>query len=108
MAIVYPNTKNFDELTAEGFWIADYYTDHCGPCKLLDVVLNSIVQENPEINWAKCNMEPDNWDFMELHQVMGTPTLRFLLDGEEKGRMIGGFHSKDEVLAEISRCMYGE
>lgn len=40
----------FDQETAEGFWIADFMTDHCGPCKMLDMVLAEIIYDNPEIN----------------------------------------------------------
>ena len=35
--------EEFDAVTKEGFWIADFYTDHCGPCKILDVVLGQII-----------------------------------------------------------------
>jgi thioredoxin 1 len=107
LAIAYPTTKDYDQIIAEGFWIADFYTTLCGPCKLIDRIVNEIVMENPDVNWAKCNLEND-WDMQERYQVLGTPTLIFYLDGEEKGRIIGGFHSKEEIVAEISRILYGE
>lgn len=107
MAIAYPTTKDYDETIAHGFWIADFYTSTCGPCKIIDRILDAMVQENPDINWAKCNLEND-WDMMERYNVAGTPTLIFYLDGEEKGRMIGGFHTRDDISAEISKIIYGE
>ena len=107
MAIAYPTRKDYEETVAEGFWIADFYTSLCGPCKLIDKIISHIVEENPDINWAKCNLEND-WDMMERYQVTGTPTLIFYLDGEEKGRMIGGFHTEEAVMGEISRVLYGE
>lgn len=107
MAIAYPTTKDYDETVAEGFWIADFYTSVCGPCKLIDKILGELVLENPDINWAKCNLEND-WDMLERYQVLGTPTLIFYLDGEEKSRMIGGFHTREEIEEEISRILYGE
>ena len=105
MAIAYPTTKDYDSIVAEGFWVADFYTSVCGPCKLIDRILDELVLENPDINWAKCKLEND-WDMMERYNVLGTPTLIFYLDGEEKGRMIGGFHTKEEISAEISRILY--
>ena len=105
MAIAYPTTKDYDSTVAEGLWIADFYTSVCGPCKLIDRIVNEIVLENPDVNWAKCNLEND-WDMMERYNVLGTPTLIFYLDGEEKGRLIGGFHTKEEISAEISRILY--
>ena len=44
----------------------------------------------------------------DSYHVPGTPTLIFYLDGEEKGRMIGGFHDREEIEEEISRILYGE
>lgn len=107
MAITYPTTKDYDETVANGFWIADFYTTLCGPCKLIDRILTEIVSDNPDINWAKCNLESD-WDMKDRYDVSGTPTLIFYLDGEEKGRMIGGFHTREEIEAEISRILYGD
>lgn len=107
MAIVYPTTKDYDEFVANGFWIADFYTSLCGPCKLIDRIIHEIVLENPEINWAKCNLEND-WDMSEKYDVEGTPTLLFYQDGILKGRMVGGFYDREEIEAEISKCMYGE
>ena len=105
--IVYPTSKNLDEFVKEGFWIADFYTTLCGPCKLIDRIVSELVEENPDINWAKCNLEND-WSMQEKYSVPGTPTLIFYLDGEEKGRMIGGFHDRDEIEGEISKILYGE
>lgn len=107
MAISYPTNKDYDETVAQGFWIADFYTPTCGPCKLIDRIINQLVLDNPDINWAKCNLEND-WDMAERYCVSGTPTLIFYLDGEEKGRMIGGFHTQEDIEEEISRILYGE
>ena len=105
MAIAYPTTKDYDSIVAEGFWVADFYTSVCGPCKLIDRILDELVLENPDINWAKCNLEND-WDMMERYTVLCTPTLMFYLDGEDKGRLRGGCHTKEELSAEISRILY--
>ena len=53
MAIAYPTSKDYDQVIAQGFWIADFYTSTCGPCKLIDRMVNEIVTDNPDINWAK-------------------------------------------------------
>lgn len=106
MAVVHPTMENFDSLIAEGFWITDFYTTTCGPCKLLDMVLSDLVSDNPNINWAKCNLD-DDWSFADRFEIAGTPTLLFFLDGDLKGKMIG-FHEREELEAQISLCMYGE
>ena len=35
--------KDFDATIAQGDWIVDFYTDHCGPCKMLEAVLEPIL-----------------------------------------------------------------
>ena len=97
--------EEFDQTTAEGFWIADFMTDHCGPCKMVDLVLAEIIYDNPEINLAKCDIEQSP-AYVERFEVEGTPTLLFLLDGEIKARLTGA--QPREVLEEtISEAMYG-
>lgn len=97
--------EEFDEVTREGFWIADFMTDHCGPCKMLDMVLTEIIYDNPEINLAKCDIEKSP-AYAERFNVQGTPTLLFMLDGEIKST-ISGAQSRDVLEEMISEAMYG-
>jgi thioredoxin 1 len=99
------NAEEFDEVTKEGFWIADFMTDHCGPCKMLDMVLSEIIYDNPEINLAKCDIEKSP-AYTERFDVQGTPTLLFMMDGEVKST-ISGIQPR-EVLEELfAEAMYG-
>ena len=94
--------EEFDAVTREGFWIADFYTDHCGPCKMLDMVISEILFDNPEINLAKCDIEKSP-AYTERFDIQGTPTLY----GAIKGTITGA--QSREVLEElISKVMYGE
>ncbi len=97
--------EEFDVTTKDGFWIADFYTDHCGPCKMLDMVINEIMFDNPEINLAKCDIEKSP-KYTERFDISGTPTLYFMLDGEVKAELSGA--QPREVLEEkISEVMFG-
>ena len=97
--------KDFDEVTKEGFWIADFMTDHCGPCKMLDMGLTDIIFDNPEINLAKCDIEKSP-AYQERFGVTGTPTLLFMLDGEIKSTLTGS-QPRDVLETVISETMYG-
>lgn len=97
--------ENFDETTKEGFWIADFMTDHCGPCKMVDMVLTEIIYDNPEINLAKCDIEKSP-KYVERFDVQGTPTLLFMMDGEIKAT-ISGAQPRDVLEEMISEAMYG-
>ncbi len=82
------NAEEFDEVTGKDFWIADFMTDHCGPCKIVDMILSLIVYDNPEINIAKCDIEK-NPAYTERFGITGTPTLFFMMDGEIKSKLYG-------------------
>lgn len=97
--------EEFDKTTAEGFWIADFYTDHCGPCKMLDLVLNDIIYDDPEINLAKCDIEKSP-AYTERFDISGTPTLFFMLDGDIK-KVIQGAQGREALEQIISEVMYG-
>lgn len=96
--------EEFDEVTRKGFWIADFLTDHCGPCKMLDMVLAEIIYDNPEINLAKCDIEKSP-AFTQRFDIQGTPTLLFILDGEIKDTL-SGTQPRDVLEEKISETMY--
>lgn len=96
---------DFDAVTKEGFWIADFMTDHCGPCKMLDMVLSEIIFDNPEINLAKCDIEKSP-AYIQRFDISGTPTLLFLLNGEVRDRLTGS-QPRDVLEEKISVSMYG-
>ena len=96
--------EEFDATTKEGFWIADFLTDHCGPCKMLDMVLAELIYDNPEINLAKCDIEKSP-KYTERFDISGTPTLFFMMDGEIKSTMVG-FQGREELEEAISEAMY--
>ena len=86
--------------------MADYYTDHCAPCKVLDMVISEIIFDNAEINLAKCDIEKSP-AYTERFEIGGTPTLFFMLDGEIKETLLGG-RPRAELEELISKVMYGE
>ena len=97
--------EEFDEVTKEGLWIADFMTDHCGPCKMLDMVLAEIIYDNPEINLAKCDIEKSP-AYTERFDIQGTPTVFLMLDGEIKATLSGA-QPRDVLEEKISEAMYG-
>ena len=102
--IAFVNEEDFDVTTAEGFWIADFLTDHCGPCKMLDMVLTELIYDNPEINLAKCDIEKSP-AYVDRFEVEATPTLLLMMDGEIKARLTGA-QPRDVLEEAISEAMY--
>ena len=96
--------RDFDETVAKGDWIVDFYTDHCGPCKMLDAVMEPILFDNPIVNLAKCNIEDDP-EYQARFEVEGTPTILFYHDGVEKQRFTGA-QDRETILKALSASMY--
>lgn len=102
--IKFVTEAEFDEVTREGIWIADFYTEHCGPCKVLDTVIDQVIFDNPEVNLAKCDIEKDP-ALQKRFKIFGTPTLIFLNDGQIKDSWSGAW-GRDKVEESLAKCMY--
>lgn len=81
MAIQYATAENFDELVQQDFVIVDFFSDHCGPCKVFSKILEDIAAEMPFVNIVKVNTtaEPALGERFEIHAV---PTVHFYRNGE--------------------------
>ena len=96
--------KDFDKTVKHGDWVIDFYTDHCGPCKMLDVVLDEVLFDNPIVNLAKCNIEDDP-EYVQRFEVEGTPTVLFYHEGIEKQRFFGA-QDRETIIKCLSASMY--
>lgn len=105
MAVKFVTEAEFDAVTREGIWIADFYTDHCGPCKTLDMELDGLLFANPSVNLAKCDIEKDP-ALQKRFKIFGTPTLLFYNNGELTGKLVGS--SLEAAREKLIECMYGK
>lgn len=103
--LMYAEENNLKELMQEGFCIADFYSDTCGPCKMLAPVLEKLESELPFINVIKVNIStyPAYAQEFEIHAV---PTILFVNEGELKERTLG-FMTEAQLREKISEHMYG-
>ena len=85
------NSADFTKEIEKGFILVDFYTEWCGPCKMLAPVLE-------EIDYIDV-LKIDADKFMDLAQkfgIMSVPTLCFFKDGKLKERVIG-YKNADEI-----------
>lgn len=103
--LIYAEEKNLNELIQEGFCIVDFYSDTCGPCKMLAPVLEKLESELPFVNVIKVNIStyPTYAQEFEIHAV---PTILFVNEGELKERTLG-FMTEAQLREKISEHMYG-
>ncbi len=76
-----------------GITLLDFYADWCGPCKVLAPTLERFALENPHITVGKINVD-ENSNTTEQFGIRGIPTLVFLHDGREVGRLVGAASQK--------------
>lgn len=83
------NDKNFDIIEkTEGNSIIKFYSESCGPCKLMDLYYNDIEKENPDIEFFECNVSEAPSKSFQL-VIQSVPSVMFLRDGKEIFRFAG-------------------
>ena len=77
--------------------LVDMWADWCGPCKMMEPVLEEIAEEySDKLKVLKLNIDK-NPETPFKFGVMNIPTLVLFKKGEEIGRVIGAFPKKQLV-----------
>ena len=92
------DTFQDEVLQAEGPVVVDFGAVWCGPCKMLDPIVDELAT-NEWANTVKVvKVDVDhNPDIAMQYGVMGVPTLMVFHDGEMKERMTG-YQPKDKII----------
>lgn len=81
--------------------LLDFYADWCGPCKVMEPLLEQIKHEMGEqLQIKKIDVDQDN-DTASHYGVMSIPTFIVLKDGQEVDRAIGS-QPKEFLLSKIT------
>lgn len=94
-------TFSDEVLGADGPVLVDFSAVWCGPCKLLDPIVEQLAQE-----WAGkvkvVKLDVDNSPNIAMkYQVMGVPTLMLFEGGESRERIVG-YQPKDRILSKLN------
>lgn len=88
--------SEFDSKIKEGLILVDFYADWCGPCKMMDSVLEDVDNEYDDIKILRVNTD----NFMSIardYKIMSIPAFKIF----ENGKVIKettGFMTKEELL----------
>ena len=84
---------HLDELVADGgVVLVDFYADWCGPCKMLEPVVERLAAETTA-TVAKVDVDSQQ-GLASRYQVQGVPTLYLFAGGEQVERLVG---ARDEA-----------
>ena len=100
--IVYVTDDNFEQevLGSSEPVLVDYWTEWCGPCKMIAPILNEIADEyQGKIKIAKLNID-DNPQTPPKYGIRGIPTLMLFKGGNVEATKVGAL-SKSQLTAFI-------
>ena len=87
--VVYLDDATFEEETASGIVLVDFYTDWCGPCQGMAPAIESIATRfKGKVVVAKVNGDVGRRTVNKF-RVRAYPTLVLLKDGQETSRVEG-------------------
>lgn len=83
------NNDNFDSVTGNGVSLVDFWAPWCGPCKMLNPVIEKLVDEfDGKANICKVNTDEES-DLASKFGIRSVPTIIFIKNGEVVGQMVG-------------------
>jgi len=100
-------TENFDEMTAKGNWVIDFWAEWCGPCRMLKPIFEETAKEmkGKKVKFGKINIDNQS-EIAEAFEVMSIPTLIFLENQKQINR-VTGLMQKDELVHAVKSSFRG-
>ncbi|MFH1668086.1 MAG: thioredoxin [Candidatus Komeilibacteria bacterium] len=83
--------QNFEEevLKAEQPVFVDFYASWCGPCKMMEPIIDELADEyKDKVKIVKLNVD-ENQVTAQKYQVMSIPTMMIYQKGEVLDQMVG-------------------
>ena len=106
-AIIHAADDDFDTIISEdlGVTIVDFWTPWCGPCRMMEPILDEIATEQAErgVRVVKVNSD-DARETAHRFDIRSVPTLIFFKDGEPVFEMVG-LVPKPVLEREIAECL---
>ena len=89
------SVEELKNLNNSGLSLLQFYATWCGPCKLLKLEINKLLEENSELNVLQFDIDKDI-ELARSFGIKGVPALFLLKDNEILGSQ-GGFIPKDAI-----------
>ena len=98
MSVIKINNENFDSIKNEKKTVLiDFYADWCGPCRMVDPVIDEIAKEREDVVVGKVNVDEES-ELAGEFGVFSIPTLVVMKDGKVVSQATGA-RPKASILA---------
>jgi len=99
------SAEDYRQLTHSGrIVLVDFYASWCGPCKLMEPMLNEISEEQKGlIEVVRINVD-DNKDLMQSMAIWEIPVVKLYKDGKEQWSRVG--YTEKRVITKQLRKLY--
>lgn len=91
---------NFDEFISHGVVVVDFWAPWCGPCKLLEPVLDEVIAKLPNVTFGKVNVDKAQ-ELAKEYKIMSIPNICIFKNGELIDQVVG-LCDEDELFDAIS------
>ena len=98
MAVIHLSADTFKEevLNSDKPVLVDFWAVWCGPCRMIEPVIEEIAAERDDIKVCKVNVD-EQMDLALEYGVASIPTLMVFKGGELTERQVGAL-PKEEIL----------
>ncbi|MGM9908098.1 thioredoxin [Limosilactobacillus sp.] len=95
MAVNVTTDQSFEQDTATGVALVDFWATWCGPCRMQSPVVEALSEEMPEVNFYKLDVD-QNPETARKFRIMSIPTLMIKKDGQVVDQIVG-YHPKEQL-----------
>ncbi|MCC4486649.1 thioredoxin [Limosilactobacillus reuteri] len=95
MAVNVTTDQTFEQDTATGVDLIDFWATWCGPCRMQSPVVDALSDKMPDIKFFKMDVD-QNPETAQKFRIMSIPTLMVKKDGKVVDQIIG-YHSEDQL-----------